>query len=145
MARAVTRPVLPLLQSATHATTEKLTIWLSLWVSTLRDTAGCDVSVQHYCVLGWCHTWHEGRILCVNVLRGHQGNIIHSETVRTLSFQGSQLVIHSSMENQDSNIPRSHWFKKTEVLAKNGIPPISEAGKIFSLWYAMYVQLNHKL
>ena len=139
MARAVTQPVLPQLQSATHATTEKLPISPTLWVSTLHVTAGCDVAVQHYCVLGWCLSPHEGRISYMNMLRGYQGNVIDLETARTLSFQGAQLVIHSSLENEDSNTLRSHWFNRTEVLTKNAIPPISEAKKIFNLCVVCHV------
>lgn len=101
--------------------------------------AGCDVAVQHYCVLDWCHTLHERRISCVNILMGNQGNVIDLEAVRTPSFQGAQLVICSSLENQDSNTLRSHWFNRTEVLTKNAIPPISEAKKNFSLSVVCYI------
>lgn len=44
----------------------------------------------------------------MNVLKGHQGNAIDLETARTLSFQGAQLVIHNSLENQDSKTLRFH-------------------------------------
>lgn len=82
-----------------------------------RD-ASCDVPVQRYCVLEWCHTPHEGRILCMNTLRGHQGNVTDLQMVRTLSFQGPQLLIHSSLENEGSNTLRSYWFSRTEVLTR---------------------------
>lgn len=51
-ARAVTRPVLARLQSAVHAAAAGLPISPSLWVSMLHVTAGCDVAVQLYFVLG---------------------------------------------------------------------------------------------